>query len=73
MCQAVKNPRAAREKRGENQTVFWGRIGVTQSAGSRYEAGRMLSESLAALLTIAYGTLRQADAEMRRIRREGIL
>ncbi len=31
---------ALREKTGLTQTQFWGMIGVTQSAGSRYESGR---------------------------------
>lgn len=68
MCQAVNDPRSTREKRGENQTEFWGRIGVTQSAGSRYESGRPLSEPLARLLAIAYGTDRQSSKAVEKIR-----
>lgn len=33
------DPRMVREARGENQTEFWGRLGLTQAAGSRYECG----------------------------------
>jgi len=35
---------------GENQTVFWGRFGVTQSAGSRYETGRDIPIPLGVLV-----------------------
>jgi transcriptional regulator with XRE-family HTH domain len=31
---------AFRRSRGETQTEFWTRFGVTQSGGSRYESGR---------------------------------
>ena len=34
------NPREIRHRLGLNQQEFWGRIGVTQSGGSRYESGR---------------------------------
>lgn len=36
----ARNPRDLRIKRGENQETFWGRIRLSQSAGSRYESGR---------------------------------
>lgn len=31
--------RALREQRRESQHVFWGRVGVSQSGGCRYESG----------------------------------
>ena len=31
---------AMRQKAGTNQSVFWSRVGIGQSAGSRYESGR---------------------------------
>jgi hypothetical protein len=44
MAKASKNPlkdlEGYRRSVGENQATFWGRFGVTQSGGSRYEAGR---------------------------------
>lgn len=39
-----------REARGENQTKFWSRFGVTQSGGSRYESGRKMPSPLAMLV-----------------------
>lgn len=41
---------------GLNQTKFWGRIGVTQSAGSRYETGRNIPPPVRLLLDLVYGT-----------------
>lgn len=43
---------ALRKARGENQSDFWRRFGVTQSGGSRYEAGRNLPTPVAILLTL---------------------
>lgn len=37
---SLSNIKAVRLARGENQMQFWSRFGVTQSGGSRYEAGR---------------------------------
>ncbi|MCF8151094.1 MAG: XRE family transcriptional regulator [Burkholderiaceae bacterium] len=41
---------AVRAKEHLNQTEFWTRYGVTQSGGSRYEAGRNIPKPLAILL-----------------------
>jgi len=47
-----------REARGENQTAFWTRFGVTQSGGSRYESGRVMPIPTAILvLAFADGVL----------------
>jgi DNA-binding transcriptional regulator YiaG len=57
MAKAPTNPlkdiKAYRLSRGENQTQFWTRFGVTQSGGSRYESGRELPTSVA-MLVLAY-------------------
>ena len=37
-----------------SQTAFWGYLGVTQSAGSRYESGRRLPYPVALLLDLVY-------------------
>lgn len=39
-----------RKEEGINQSEFWTRYGVTQSGGSRYEAGRNIPKPLAILL-----------------------
>lgn len=49
---------AYREARGESQTEFWSRFGVSQSGGSRYENGRALPRPvLMLLLAFADGLL----------------
>ena len=49
--------RKLRRKLGLKQGDFWSRLGVTQSAGSRYETGgRRLPEPLKKLIELAYGT-----------------
>jgi transcriptional regulator with XRE-family HTH domain len=37
-----------------SQTDFWGRIGVTQSGGSRYENGRPMPRPVQALLHLVH-------------------
>ncbi|MBT0961699.1 helix-turn-helix domain-containing protein [Denitromonas iodatirespirans] len=68
MCQATENPRTVRARLKLNQTEFWRRVGVTQSAGSRYESGRPLPKPLATLLTIAYGTDKQSRTAVGQLR-----
>jgi hypothetical protein len=43
----IFNPREIRQRLGLNQEAFWTRIGVTQSGGSRYEAGALHAEARA--------------------------
>lgn len=50
----ISNYRALRTRMNLNQTEFWNRIGVTQSAGSRYENGRVVPKPVAALAHLAY-------------------
>lgn len=61
--------RAYRMSRNANQTEFWGRFGVTQSAGSRYESGRELPAPTAMLvLAFADGLINEiALARLRKI------
>lgn len=53
--------RAFRKKTGLRQELFWERVGVTQSGGSRYESGRNIPEPVQILLTITYGTPAQSQ------------
>lgn len=48
-----------------SQEEFWGRIGITQSGGSRYEAGRQVPEPVRLLLAIAYGSKREREMVLR--------
>ena len=48
------NPRELRQSLGLNQAQFWGRVEVTQSAGSRYESGRSIPRPIRKLLGIVY-------------------
>lgn len=42
--------REYRKALGESQTTFWGRFGVTQSGGCRYETERNMTIQVAALI-----------------------
>lgn len=44
-----------------SQDDFWGPLGLSQSAGSRYESGRTIPDPVRNLLVIAYGTARDSD------------
>ncbi|MFZ5556359.1 MAG: helix-turn-helix domain-containing protein [Pseudomonadota bacterium] len=48
------NPKQLRHRLGMSQTEFWGRIGVTQSGGSRYENGRPMPRPVQALLRLVH-------------------
>jgi DNA-binding transcriptional regulator YiaG len=48
-------PRNIRRTLGLTQEEFWSMIGVTQSAGSRYERGRAMPKPVAALMGLVYG------------------
>lgn len=53
-----------RRDRGENQSTFWARLGVTQSGGSRYENGRTIPTATAMLLVLReLGKVTDADLE----------
>jgi transcriptional regulator with XRE-family HTH domain len=57
-----------RKMMGMNQAEFWGRVNVTQSGGSRYESGRSIPKAVQVLLTIAYGSSVQAEAQVAKLR-----
>ena len=57
-----------RNKAQLNQTEFWGRVGCTQSTGSRYESGRAVPRAVQTLIKIAYGTRHQSEKEVERLR-----
>jgi transcriptional regulator with XRE-family HTH domain len=48
------DPRDIRRRSGLNQHEFWGRIGVTQSGGSRYEGGREMPKPVKELLRLVH-------------------
>lgn len=50
------DPIALRTRLGMSQTVFWERLGVKQSSGSRYESGRRMPVPIQKLMVLAYGT-----------------
>ena len=59
---------AMRQKTGLNQTKFWSRVGIGQSAGSRYESGRNIPRPVQMLLRIAYGTTAQSAKQVEALR-----
>lgn len=60
ICRTGQDARELRRLLSLNQKAFWGRLGVTQSGGSRYESGRPMPKPVALLLHVAYGTEVQA-------------
>ena len=56
---------AMRKKLNVNQSEFWSRVGIGQSAGSRYESGRNIPRPVQMLLRIAYGTNAQSARQIR--------
>jgi len=65
---ALRDPRIMRIKLRRNQSQFWTPLGVTQSGGSRYESGRKLPAPVGLLLTIAYGSEKEAAALVAKLR-----
>jgi DNA-binding transcriptional regulator YiaG len=61
--------KAFRRKNGMNQSAFWGRIGVTQSGGSRYESERNIPVPVQLLLHIAYAPADRADRLVEHLRK----
>ena len=62
--EALLNPAAYREKLDQNQSVFWGQFGVTQSAGSRYETGREMPNAVKILMALKIaGRITDTDLE----------
>ena len=59
---------AVRKKLNVNQSEFWSRVGIGQSAGSRYESGRNIPRPVQMLLRIAYGTQAQAAKQLEALR-----
>ena len=57
-----------RLKLGMNQTEYWGKVCVYQSASSRYEAGRPIPRSVQLLLHIAYGTPAKCESAVQSLR-----
>lgn len=53
------NYRKHRNSLGLDQREYWGRIGLTQSTGSRYETGRTPHKTIRMLHTLAYGKERE--------------
>ena len=60
--------KAKRINLGLNQTEFWSRLGITQSGASRYESGRSIPRPVQVLYVIAYGTEKQAEAAIEKLR-----
>ena len=59
----LSNPEEIRKSKGENQTAFWARFGITQSGGSRYEGGRAPARPTQLLMAL-YLTGRVTDEDL---------
>lgn len=65
----AEQARKMRQKLKLNQSAFWGRVGMSQSAGSRIESGsRGVDKQTDLLLTMAYGSDKQAQATFNAMR-----
>ncbi len=64
----ITNPRDVRRRTGLNQQEFWGKIGVTQSGGSRYESGRTMPRPVRELFRLVH--VEQVD--LTRVRAEDV-
>ena len=62
------NPADLRRKLGLKQQEFWGKIGVTQSGGSRYEHGRKLPNAVKELMRLVH----VENIDVTRVKREYI-
>ena len=51
----VSKIKALRQKTGLNQKDFWGKIGVSQGGGSRYENGRAIPKPVSMLIDLCFG------------------
>ncbi len=52
--QSINNIRDIRKNLGLNQIEFWSQVGVTQSGGSRYEAGRNMPKPVRELVRLVH-------------------
>lgn len=50
----INNIRDIRKQLGMNQIEFWSQVGVTQSGGSRYEAGRNMPNPVRELVRLVH-------------------
>lgn len=60
--------KALRAAKGLNQAAFWGRVGITQSGGSRYESGRKVPRPVRLLVNLAFGSEAQAATAFQQLR-----
>lgn len=60
--------KAKRIKLDLNQSEFWTPLGISQSGASRYESGRDIPEPVQMLYLIRYGTAKQSEAMVDRLR-----
>ena len=61
---AVSDLRRIRISKRESQEKFWGRFGVTQSSGSRFETGLAIPAPVALLLKL-YVSGKLSDGDLR--------
>lgn len=64
---SIDELRKLRASRRESQTKFWGRFGVTQSRGSRFELGLEMPRPITILLKL-YLDGAISDSDLRRAR-----
>lgn len=59
---------STRKKLKMSQAAFWGRIGITQSGGSRYESGdRPMPKPVQLLFNLAYGNKKDREQTQKQL------
>ena len=61
--------REIRKGLGLNQSEFWSTFLITQSGGSRYEAGREIPDTVQLLLNLAFGSAAKSAAIVEGLRK----
>ncbi len=68
LCESGEVALELRKHLGVSQAVFWQRVGVTQSGGSRYESGRAVPRQVLWALHFAYGSEQEAQELLAQLR-----
>ena len=68
LCESGEAALELRKHIGVSQAVFWQRVGVTQSGGSRYESGRAVPKQVLWALHFVYGSEQKAQELLAQLR-----
>lgn len=72
ICTTGNDIRALRKKLDLNQVEFWKRLHVTQSGGSRYEAGRTIPKQVLMLIHLVFADEKAAATLLKKLREDKV-